>query len=71
MDRRDFIKQSTLISIGGLLIPSAFLSSCRKEALFENINYDGKVIIIGAGVAGLYAAYVLKSKGINFQILEY
>jgi lysine-specific histone demethylase 1B len=70
MDRRDFIKQSTLISIGGLLIPSAFLSSCRKEALFENINYDGKVIIIGAGVAGLYAAYVLKSKGINFQILE-
>ena len=70
MDRRHFIKQSTLLSIGGLLIPSTFLSTCRKENLFEDINYDGKVIIIGAGAAGLYAAYILKSKGINFQILE-
>ena len=70
MDRRHFIKQSTLLSIGGLLIPSTFLSTCRKENLFEDINYDGKVIIIGAGAAGLYAAYILKSKGIDFQILE-
>jgi monoamine oxidase len=70
MDRRHFIKQSTLLSIGGLFIPSAFLSACRKETLFEDINYDGKVLIIGAGAAGLYAAYILKSKGINFQILE-
>jgi lysine-specific histone demethylase 1B len=70
MDRRHFLKQSTLLSIGGLLIPSSFLSACRKETLFEDINYDGKVIIIGAGAAGLYAAYILKSKGINFQILE-
>jgi lysine-specific histone demethylase 1B len=70
MDRRHFIKQSTLLSIGGLLIPSAFLASCRQETLFEDINYDGKVIIIGAGAAGLYAAYILKSKGISFQLLE-
>ena len=70
MDRRHFIKQSTLLSIGGLLIPSSLLSACRKETLFEDVNYDGKVIIIGAGAAGLYAAYMLKSKGIDFQILE-
>jgi len=70
MDRRHFIKESTLLSIGGILIPSTLLSACRKETLFEDINYDGKVIIIGAGAAGLYAAYILKSKGINFQILE-
>ena len=70
MDRRDFIKQSSLMAIGGLIIPSTFLSSCRKESLFEKINYDGKVLIIGAGAAGLYAAYILKSKGIDFQILE-
>ena len=70
MDRRDFLKQSSLIAIGGLIIPSSFLSACRKETLFEKINYDGKVLIIGAGAAGLYAAYILKSKGINFQILE-
>jgi lysine-specific histone demethylase 1B len=70
MDRRKFIKQSTFLSIGGLFIPSVFFSSCRKETLFEDINYDGKVIIIGSGAAGLYAAYLLKSKGIKFQILE-
>lgn len=70
MDRRDFVKRSAFLSIGGLLIPSAFLAACRKEDILEDINYDGKVLIIGAGVAGLYAGYVLKSKGISFQILE-
>jgi lysine-specific histone demethylase 1B len=70
MNRRHFIKQSTLLSIGGLLIPSALLAACRKETLFEDVTYDGKVIIIGAGAAGLYAAYMLKSKGIDFQLLE-
>jgi lysine-specific histone demethylase 1B len=70
MNRRQFIKQSTLLSIGGLLIPSTLLAACRKETFFEDVNYDGKVIIIGAGAAGLYAAYMLKSKGIDFQLLE-
>jgi lysine-specific histone demethylase 1B len=70
MNRRQFIKQSTFLSIAGLLVPSALLSSCRKETLFEDINFDGTVIIIGAGAAGLYAGYILKSKGINFKIIE-
>jgi lysine-specific histone demethylase 1B len=70
MNRRQFIKQSTLLSIGGLLIPSTLLAACRKETFFEDVTYDGKVIIIGAGAAGLYAAYMLKSKGIDFQLLE-
>ncbi len=70
MDRRVFIQKSTVFSIGGLLIPSALLSSCRKETLFEDVKYDGKVLIIGAGAAGLYAGYILKMKGIDFQILE-
>lgn len=70
MERKDFIKQSTLISIGGLLLPSLFLSSCRKEILFKDVKFGGKVLIVGAGAAGLYAGYILKSKGIDFQILE-
>lgn len=70
MNRRDFLKQSGLVSLGGLLMPSLLLSSCRKETLFEDVNYDGKVIVIGAGAAGLYAGYILKSKGIDFTILE-
>lgn len=70
MDRRNFLKQSALVSLGGLLLPSTFLSSCSNKTLFEETDYDGKVTIIGAGAAGLYAAYVLKSKGIDFEILE-
>lgn len=70
MDRRNFIKQSSLLSIGGLLIPSTFVSACRKETLFEDLKFEGKIVIIGAGVSGLYAGYILKSKGIDFQIIE-
>ncbi|MEI6312786.1 MAG: NAD(P)/FAD-dependent oxidoreductase [Bacteroidota bacterium] len=70
MNRLKFIKHSSILSIGGILIPSAILSACRKEDLFNNSNFKGKVIIIGAGAAGIYAGYILKSKGIDFQILE-
>jgi monoamine oxidase len=70
MDRRQFFKQTSIISIGGLLVPTMLLTACRKEVLLEDINYDGKILIIGAGAAGLYAGYILKSKGIDFQILE-
>ena len=70
MNRRKFLKQTTLLSIGGLLLPSALLSSCRPNTLFEGPSFQGKVLIIGAGAAGLYAGYILKSKGIDFQILE-
>ncbi len=69
MQRREFLKLSTLFSLGALISPS-ILSSCRSKTLFEDLNYDGKVIIIGAGAAGLYAGYLLKSKGVDFTILE-
>lgn len=70
MNRRDFLRNTTIFSIGSLLLPAAFMSACRKETWFEDLKYNGKVIIIGAGAAGLYAAFVLKSKGIDFEILE-
>jgi monoamine oxidase len=70
MDRRDFIKKAAWSSLGGVFIPSSLLASCRKVSLYEDFNFKGKVLIVGAGAAGLYAAYLLKSKGIDFQILE-
>lgn len=70
MNRREFITRSTFFSVGGLLIPSSLWSSGVREILLDDANFDGNVIVIGAGAAGLYAGYVLKAKGIDFKILE-
>ena len=44
------------------------LSSCETDDVTPNVL--DKVIIIGAGAAGLSAAYLLNQQGIDFQILE-
>lgn len=46
------------------------LSSCQKDDPGPEVPYDGTVVIIGAGAAGLYAADILTAKGINVTILE-
>jgi len=68
MVRRKFLKLSSLAAMGWIVSPN--LISCAKNTLFDNPNYKGKVLIIGAGAAGLYAGYLLQSLGIDFQILE-
>ncbi len=70
MKRRKFIELSSKFSIGSMLLPVLLSSSCRDEELFEELNYDRKVIIVGAGAAGMYAAYILQSRGIEYEILE-
>jgi lysine-specific histone demethylase 1B len=69
MKRREFIEKSTLSYLGLLLSPT-LLASCRKATLFPDSDFSGKVIIIGAGAAGLYAGFILKSRGIDFTIIE-
>lgn len=55
------------MSLLGLFLPGV-LASCQK--IDDWTEFDGKVLIIGAGAAGLYAGYLLSEKGIDFQILE-
>lgn len=44
--------------------------SCDKGDPVPQIQYDGTVVIIGAGAAGLYAADILQTKGVKIQLLE-
>lgn len=69
MRRKIFIKNISLATAGLYLTPGV-LSSCKKDDN-KQVNWDGKVIIIGAGVAGLEAAKKLSAAGVKFiNILE-
>lgn len=73
MTRKDFLKN---IGTFGLATPfmASLFASCSKSDIqfFEDINtnFDGKIIIVGAGAAGLIAGHTLQQKGIDFQIIE-
>ena len=41
-----------------------------KDLLFDGHHFKGKVLIIGAGAAGLYAGFLLKANGVDFRLLE-
>ncbi|MEO0774921.1 MAG: NAD(P)/FAD-dependent oxidoreductase [Bacteroidota bacterium] len=72
MKRKDFLKNFATLGLG-LSFFSTLLSSCDKGSLLPDdleVNFRGKVLIIGAGAAGMTAAYLLKRYGIDFEILE-
>lgn len=69
MNRRRFIRQSAYSAAAALTLP-AWISSCKKPLLFNDIKNPGKVIIVGAGISGLYAAHLLQLQGVDVQILE-
>ena len=53
----------------GLILPQ-FMASCKKADSGPEVKYSGTVGVIGAGAAGLYAADILRSKGIKVIVLE-
>jgi monoamine oxidase len=67
--RRNVIKHLGLSLSAGLALPS-WLSSCNEEDPQPSPIYDGTVVIVGAGAAGLFAADVLKAQGIKVVIVE-
>lgn len=60
--RRDFIQQASIVT-GGMLLTGPSISGFH-------ISKKPKVIIIGAGFAGLSAALYLHKKNIDFMVLE-
>lgn len=58
------------VGFSSALVGASWLSSCKKDDPGPEVQYDGNVIVIGAGPAGLYAADILMTKGLNVTVLE-
>ena len=56
---------SSVLGLSTALTP--LINGC---ATFDDSSYDGKVLVIGAGAAGMSAGYLLNQRGIDFEILE-
>lgn len=65
MTRKEFIKMCGILGIG---LP--IIKSCTPFLKTSPISKTDKVVIIGAGAAGLTAAYLLEQKGISVEVLE-
>ncbi len=72
MNRKEFLQRSALFTLGTQLLPG-LLTSCDDSPTIGrrfDVNFDGNVLVIGAGSAGLTAGHVLRQHNIDFQILE-
>ncbi len=67
LTRREFIKVCQAL---GLTLPLQVALGEVDDSLQRTSSKNTKVIIIGAGAAGLSAGYLLKQQGIDFRILE-
>lgn len=67
MDRKEFIK---LCSLFGLSLPLQNGLKAHSFLTHPSSSLQTDVLIIGAGAAGLSAAYRLSQKGISFKLLE-
>ncbi len=72
MTRKEFLERSLTMGIG-LPFLTGWLTSCADDVnasqSFE-VNFTGRVLVIGAGAAGMVAGHLLKQHGIDFQIIE-
>lgn len=66
MTRKEFLKVASLLGIH----ISAFPASGSSNSSVTKRNSSNKVLVIGAGAAGLSAGYLLNQKGVDFKILE-
>lgn len=70
--RRDILRALACSGTAGVLTPT--LSACAAQVTCLHDGFDrpsdGKVLVIGAGVAGLTAAHYLRAAGVDATIIE-
>lgn len=69
MKRRDFLRVAALLGLAGPVAAACAGSDSETGASSER-GFDGTVLVIGAGAAGLSAGHLLRQRGVDFQILE-
>lgn len=69
MKRREVLQKLAYTIPAGMAFPS-LLTSCDQSKITPTPVYDGNVIILGAGAAGLSAAQQFLDKNIQVKILE-
>ena len=68
MTRKEFVKICGVLGIALPIAPSVVANNFNQKKNLDRSNR--KVIIIGAGPAGLSSGYLLKQQGIDFEIIE-
>lgn len=71
VNRRQFLTTALWGAAGLSLLPILPACSTLDEYLIEDqFDFDNEVVIIGGGIAGLYAAYELKKNRVPYKIFE-
>ncbi len=69
MKRREILQKLVYTVPAGMIFPSLISSCAPKDPPLKPV-YEGSVIIIGAGAAGLHAAQLIKNQNVEVKILE-
>lgn len=67
MNRKEFLR---ICAVLGIVIPSRRIFAFKESFKSKSQAFNGKVIIIGAGAAGITSGYLLHQLGIDFEIFE-
>lgn len=69
LKRRELLKKLAAGIPLAVAAPS-IIYSCKDDPPANVFDFEGKVLIVGAGISGIYTGYLLQQRGIDFQIIE-